>query len=261
MPYDKRRVSGTVGASGSLTTPLASDFAEIIGFRALSTGDTATSITITDGASRVLYKDAADKDYTAQKDTIIGLDDTSTGLAGVLYDSTGAASTIPGGNGAAAQSPITVTWANGTAGDTLTFDVYYRYPMWKASTTLTVPNPAATITGLVPLRSKFGQVLAFRALLTGTDTAVRIKMTDADSRVFYLDAADKDYKTAAINRHLVYDDTLTGLTPQLLDATGAAATATAAGSLPIVKSPITVELSNGGTAADVLSLDIYYRTS
>jgi len=260
MAFDKIRVSGTVGTAGTLTVPMPWAFGEVVGFRATAVGDTAARIKITDGDARVLFLNAGDIDYTTTKDTLIGLDDTSTGLAGVLYDSTGAAATIPGGRGVIAKSPLIVDWSNGTAGDTLTIDLYVKGPIWKQTTTITVPNPAATVTASATLRSKFAQVPAFSALLTGTDTAVRIKMTDADSRVFYLDAADKDYKTAKIHRHVVYDDTLTGLTPQLLDATGVAATATAAGPLPIVKSPITLEVSNGGTAGDVVTHDLYYYT-
>ncbi len=82
---------------------------------------------------------------------------------------------------------------------------------------LTVPNPAATTTTTFNARSNYIRPLNFKILLTGTDTAVRLRMTDADSRIFYLDAADKDYKTAAIYTVPVFDDTTTGLTPVTVD--------------------------------------------
>lgn len=86
----------------------------------------------------------------------------------------------------------------------------------------------------------------------GTDTAVRVKLVDADGTIFYLDAADKDY-TAGSKRHIELDDTVTDLTVLAVDATGAAAAA-AAVQAPIARSPVTISVINGGTATDYFSI-------
>src|ERR1051326_2450090 len=262
MPLTRTTVTmaATTGTTGRTTTPLAADFAELISFRALSTGDTSARIKITDGDSRIVFLDAADVDYTSIKSRKPGLDDTVTVLTlAALGDVTGAAATLGSGQGIPVKSPLQIDWSNGTAGDTLTLDLYYRYPLYKATTTLVVPNPAATVTNTVTLRSKFAQVLGYKALLTGTDTAVRLQIADADSRTVYLDAADKDYKTAAIHKLFTTDDTATGITDVPVDATGAAATATAVFAPAVVRSPLSVSIVNGGTAADSIAVDLYYR--
>ena len=89
----------------------------------------------------------------------------------------------------------------------------------------------------------------------GTDTAGRIKITDAASKVVYLDAADRDYATAEVFLLPSQDDTATGLDVTPVDATGAAATA-GAGAPIIMKSPVTVTAVNFGTATDYLSVDL-----
>jgi len=267
MAFNRTRVQfTTTGTTGSATVPLSSDAAELIGFRCLSTGDTSTRVKLTEGASgaspipTVVYLDAADVNYTVQKDTLIAQDDTATGLGMTtgLLDSTGAAATIAGGNGVAVRSPIQVDWSNGTSGDAVTLDLFYRYPLYVAERTITVPNPAATVTDTFALRAKFARILGFTALASA-DTSTRIGIADADTRTVYLDAADKDYTTTLKRMTLTYDDTLTGLTPQHLDATGAAATATSAAPLPVVRSPLTVTYSNNATAGATLTLKIFYE--
>lgn len=266
MAFTKTSATITVpnpAATGSVNVPLKWDYAEIVSFKALLTGtDTAVRIKITDANSRVVYLDAADRDYkTAAVEIVPSPDATLTGLSTTHVDATGAALTV--GLGAVSQavkSPITIDVINGgTAGDVVTIDLYTRGPVEKTSTTLTVPNPAATITGTMNLRSKYAQVIGLSALLTGTDTLVRLRVTDADSRIVFLDAADRDYKTAKIHLVPSLDDTLTGLSVTALDATGAAATATAGAPTPIVKSPLTLGVINGGTAADTVLMDVYYR--
>ncbi len=74
--------------------------------------------------------------------------------------------------------------------------------------------------------------------------------------MFYLDAADRDYKSAAVNVAFTQDDTATGLSVTPTDATGAAATA-ASGAEQVVKSPITVEVQNAGTATDYFEIRLY----
>ena len=265
MSLDRRRVQfTTTGATGSGTLNCASDFIEVIGFRCISTGDATTRVGLVDADGRSLFLDAGDINYTVQKDTVISYDNTApgaqTGIAIGPTDATGAALTLGVAAALPARNPITVNWSNGTSGDVVTFDLYYRYPLWKNSITLVVPGTPATVSGTLNLRSKFAQVVGFTALLTGTDTATRVQIADADSRTVYLDAADVDYKTAKIHRVFGQDDTLTGLTPQHLDATGVAATATAAAPYPVVRGPLTVSLVNGGTAADSIAIDVLYRT-
>lgn len=258
MAFRKDRVSFTTSAAtGSGLLIPRTDVIEVIGFRIVSTGDTTTRVTLTDADGRVAFTNAGDINYTVLKDTVIGLDATGSGSGGwTLVDSTGAAGTIALGNGLPARGPLTVGWSNGTSGDVITADIYYKFPLAKKSLTLT--SPGATVAGTVYLPSQFAQVIGFSALVTGSDTATRIQLSDGDSRVFYLDAADVDY-TARKNFSIGLDDTLTSLTPQHLDGTGVAATATSAAPLPVVKSPITVTWSNDGTVGDVLSVDLYAR--
>jgi hypothetical protein len=266
MTLDKKTFQLVIpGAATSLaqTVGLKWDFAEVIGFRFTNVTDTGTQIEIKDADARIVYKDAADKNYTtgAPTDKVISLDVTTTGLSVTPADSTGAAVTVGLGMALPVKSPLTFTWSNGTAGDTGTLNVYTRGPISRQNLTLTVPTPAATASGTMALGCRYAQVLGFSALLTGTDTAVSLKAVDADSRVFFLDAADRDIKTARQNIFFALDDTLTGLTPQQVDATGAAATATAAAPYPVVTSPLTLSVLNGGTAGDVISWDVYYRTT
>lgn len=266
MGFDKRSISLTVpnpAATITGTLSLKWDFAEIIGFKALATGtDVLTKIRITDADGRIVFLDAADRDYkTAAVDLLISQDVTATGLSGTPVDMTGAALTIGLGNASPpVKSPLEIAYINGgTAGDVLAFDLFYRGPVYKTSTSLTVPNPAATVTGTLSLRSKYAQLLGLSAQLTGTDVLTRLRVADADGRVVYLDAADRDYKTAKVHLLPQQDDTLTGLTPVHVDATGAAATATAGAPMPIIKSPLTLAVINGGTAGDVTAIDVYYR--
>lgn len=252
----------TTGSTGQVVMPLKFDVAELIGFRCVSTGDTSTRLKITENGAAsdatILFLNAGDIDYTTAKDTLIALDDTVTGLgSAALADHTGAAATISGGQGPWARSPIVFDWSNGTSGDVVTIDLFYRGPLYTQTQTITIPNPAATASATFNLRSKFARVKGFTAL-SSADTGTRIQITDADSRTVYLDAADKDYTTVVKRTTLTYDDTLTGLTPQNLDATGVAATATSAAPLPVVRSPLTVSQVNNGTAGATCVVKLFY---
>jgi len=89
----------------------------------------------------------------------------------------------------------------------------------------------------------------------GTDTAVKIKITDNNSDVVYLDATDRDYATAEVTLNISQDDTATGLGVVPVDATGAAATA-GAGAAVVCESPVTVAIVNGTTATDFMTVDL-----
>jgi hypothetical protein len=89
----------------------------------------------------------------------------------------------------------------------------------------------------------------------GTDTAIKIKITDNNSDIVYLDAADRDYATAEVTINPTLDDTATGLNVVPTDATGAAATA-GAGAPIIMESPVTVTILNGGTTTDYVQVDL-----
>lgn len=118
------------------------------------------------------------------------------------------------------------------------------------------PNP-------LNLGAKYAKLLTIRARNwasaakagAGTDDAVRIKITDNNSDVVYLDAADRDYKTAEVTTNPTQDDTSTGLGVVPTDATGAAATA-GAGAPIIMESPVVVSVVNGGTATDFMTVDL-----
>lgn len=89
----------------------------------------------------------------------------------------------------------------------------------------------------------------------GTDAAIKIKLTDNNGDVFYLDASDRDYKTAEITLAIGLDDTASGLGITPVDSTGAAATA-GAGIVPVVESPVTVTILNGATATDYMVVEL-----
>jgi hypothetical protein len=107
----------------------------------------------------------------------------------------------------------------------------------------------------ISLGASFGRVWGFTAKATG-DVLARIRLKDADNRIIFLDAADRDYVTAKLDFSILNDDTATGLTSLVKDGTGAAAAAGEAAPPPIVRSPITVTWSNG-TAGDTLVVELY----
>lgn len=117
--------------------------------------------------------------------------------------------------------------------------------------------------GTIGLGSKFAFLRAIRARNwassakagAGTDTAVKVKITDNNGDIVFLDAADRDYATAEVTLYPSADDTTTGLGITPVDATGAAATA-GAGSPIIMESPVTVVITNGGTATDFMTVDL-----
>lgn len=133
----------------------------------------------------------------------------------------------------------------------------FKYRKRTGRVTITAGGSAAT-TVISFGGVKYGKILGFRALLTGTDTAVKIKLTDSKSKVAYLDAADVDYKTAAVNRVIFTDDTTTGLSFTPTDATGAAVTAgNAIEGTPVLQGPISVTVSNGGTTGDYVDIELF----
>lgn len=89
----------------------------------------------------------------------------------------------------------------------------------------------------------------------GTDTAIKIKITDNNSDVVYLDASDRDYATAEVTINPTMDDTATGINVVPTDATGAAATA-GAGAPIVLESPVTVIVLNGATTTDYFTCDL-----
>lgn len=116
--------------------------------------------------------------------------------------------------------------------------------------------------GSIYLGAKYAKVLGFTArnyassakASGGTDTAQKVKLTDANGIIFYLDAADDDY-TAGVTKFFRIDDTLTGLGLEVVDGTGAALAA--AGENVVMTSPVTVTILNGATATDYFELYLY----
>jgi hypothetical protein len=130
----------------------------------------------------------------------------------------------------------------------------------RRSITLTVPNPAATVEETFNLRSDYVRPLGFKIRLTGTSTTTKLRLTDADSRIFYLDGADKDYKTADIwYAPLGTDDVNTGLGPVPYDTTGVIVAAAQVNSAAVVKNPIKVAIINGEVAGDTIAFTLDYE--
>jgi hypothetical protein len=130
MSFKKRTIPlTTVGAGADIVVGLGVPYGRVVGFKALATGDTSARIRIKDRDNRIAYLDAADKDYVAGGagvERVIVYDATQTGLSFTPADATGAALTAAdeAHAGPVLRSPITVTWSNGTAGDTLTGALY-----------------------------------------------------------------------------------------------------------------------------------------
>jgi hypothetical protein len=106
---------------------------------------------------------------------------------------------------------------------------------------------------------RYGKLNSFRARVTSSGATSQIELKDSLARVFYKDAADKDYQTAAVNRIVVADDTLTGISFTPTDATGAALTAADAvwPVQPVLEGPITVTWADADGAAGTLRLELY----
>ena len=134
---------------------------------------------------------------------------------------------------------------------------------YKLKTIAGLTEDADDSLGTVGLGAKYGRVFGFRArnwassakAAAGVDVLQRVRLPYANRDIFYLDAADRDYATAEVTILFAFDDTATGLNVTAVDATGATATA-GAGMTPVVQSPITVEIVNGGTATDYFELSL-----
>jgi hypothetical protein len=219
---------------------------------------------LTDADSRIFYLDAADKDYdTAAVLTPLLTDDVTTGTGPKAFDSVGAAV-------AAAQSspmpvvknPIEVAIVNGgTAGDVITVDFDYEYGVFGAAQFVLPTAVSTTSTKTVNLQSKFAQVLGFRALSVGTSTTTRLSIIDADSKIVYLDAADKDYDTAELDKIIIIDPTVTGLTGVVPRNNTGAAIQAGIGRIepPLVRSPLTVTATSQDGNDEVVTAWVYYK--
>jgi hypothetical protein len=134
----------------------------------------------------------------------------------------------------------------------------------KTAAVAAVTTAATTVLGTISLGAPYGIVKGFTArnwansakAAAGTDALEKVKLTDAAGIVFYLDAGDRDYKTAAVNVAFTQDDTASGLSVTPVDATGATATA-GSGAEQVVQSPITVEVQDAGTATDYFEVSLF----
>jgi len=131
-----------------------------------------------------------------------------------------------------------------------------------------VTNTNPKVLGTVDLGSRYCKVIGFYAhnwassakAGDGTDAAEIVELKDADGVIFYLDAADRDYKTAPGKKvFFKLDDTVTGLNVVGADATGAAAGATTPLDV-VVKGPVTVTIRNCGTATDYFEIYLIVDT-
>jgi hypothetical protein len=239
----------------------------ILGFRARLTGsDVLTRVRFTDLDGTVVFLDAADVDYkTALVDTRILLDDTQTGLGFTPRDLTGAAivATVQNLEGVLARFPVAASIINGgTVTDTVDITAYVddRYRSVFASLiTSTDPSPGVVmqLPGGGSGSLAVARIDGFAIRLTGTDTGVRLKLVDADNRVVYLDAADKDYKTALIKTRIIHDDTLTGISSTPRDATGTVLAASQGLGGVLARFPVTASIVGGTTVTDTVALELF----
>lgn len=269
MGFDRREATLVVpnpAATVTQTMNLRGKYNRLLGFNILSTGtDTAMRLRMTDADSRIFYLDAADKDYdTARIYTPTFMDDVTTGLTTLLYDSTGAVvAATQDGPMPVVKNPIELAVVNGgTAGDSINVVLEYEYGCFGAQT-FTLPTAASsTAYKTVSLGCKYAQILGFRALSVGTSTTQKMKIADADGRIVYLDATAQDYDTAALDKTLILDATVTGLTQVVPRANHGASGQAGVGimQLPLVRSPITFTVLESEGNDEVVTATVYYKT-
>lgn len=122
-----------------------------------------------------------------------------------------------------------------------------------------------TTVGTVGLGASYGRVFGIVARnfsssaksAGGTSTTQKLKLTDANSDVFYLDATARDM-TTEVTLMLGYDDVNTGGGILPVTGTGAAYVAGEGQALgpPVVKSPVTITVLEGEVATDYISVDL-----
>lgn len=143
----------------------------------------------------------------------------------------------------------------------------------KVGPAAAVTTAATTVLGTISLGAPYGRVLGFRAscwasaakAAEGTDAAQKIQLTDADGRIVFLDASDRDYgatsgptpSTDGTNVFFGQDETATGLSDLHVDGTGAALSSQAGQKGAICKSPVTVTVLDAGTATDYVEVSLY----
>lgn len=147
----------------------------------------------------------------------------------------------------------------------------------KTSAAAAVTSAATTVLGTIELGSPYATVLGFDGAnwassakaAEGTDAAEKVKLTDADGYVLYLDAADRDYgatsgptpSTNGTRTIITPDETTTGLSHRHVDATGTALAADTGGTRGVfARSPVTVEVQNAGTATDYFEVSLLVDT-
>lgn len=270
MGFDKRSATLVVpnpAATVTQTFNARSTYIRPLGFSILSTGTDATMrLRLTDADSRIFYLDAADKDYDTARiyTTVLGLDDVTTGLTTLVYDSVGAAGAVAQiGPMPVVKSPIEIAIINGgTAGDIIDITLEYEYGVFGA-TQFVLPTAASSTASLTKsLNAKYAQILGFRARSVGTSVTQKMKIADADGRIVFLDAAAVDYDTAELDKTLLVDPTVTGLTQVVpRQATGASFQAgIGRAEPPLVRSPITFTVLESEGNDEVVTATVYYKT-
>jgi hypothetical protein len=130
--------------------------------------------------------------------------------------------------------------------------------------------------GTITLGAAYGRVVGFQAAnwassakaTEGTDALCKVKLADATGRIFYLDAADRDYGatsgptgSASSSGTTIFfgqDDTVTGIGDIYVDATGAAAANAGGGAGgAVVQSPVTVTVIDAATTTDYFEVYLY----
>lgn len=129
-------------------------------------------------------------------------------------------------------------------------------------------NPTTTQFAKLGLGSKYAKLVAIRArswassakAAAGIDALMKIRITDNNGQVVFLDAADRDYKTAEITLLPAQDDAqpVAGATsPLAVDATGTVFAAATQGPVGIImESPVQVVIENCATATDFMTVDL-----
>jgi len=134
----------------------------------------------------------------------------------------------------------------------------------KKRTTAAVTLTASQILPTLGLGAKYARIVEIVArnwassakAAGGTDALMKIQIVDARGVVVYLDAADRDYKTATVTLIPAEDDTATGLTSLKVDSTGAVRAAAEATTGIIAQGPVVITALNGATVTDYFEVSL-----
>jgi hypothetical protein len=131
----------------------------------------------------------------------------------------------------------------------------------RTTASLTTADPVDLPT--LGLGASFGRLVAIRAHLysssaksgNGADNTGKLRITDGNSDIVYLDANNRDF-TTGVTLYPIYDDTFVGTGPRVVDANGTASAAGTESAFIIMQSPVVVRGIGFGTTTEYLEVQL-----